>query len=237
MVRLPPVAEATIRREVVEGVEVWWTTVAVLRRWAAAWWAVLPADEVARARRYRRPSVGERFALGRGWLRAVLASYTGCAPASLRFVRGAHGKPALAPPADGPPFNLAHADALIVCAVASRGAVGVDVERVRPIAATRLAARYLSARERAALDALPPSERGVAFLRVWVRKEAYSKARGQGLALPLTAFDVTVTDAPPRLLADRRHPHDVGQWHLRDLTPPHSGYMAALAWTPSLRVR
>ncbi len=230
MVYHPSAAEVTICRESVEGVEVWWTTVAVLRPWATAWWATLSADEMARARRYRRPSVGERFALARGWLRAVLADYTGCAPASLHFVRGAHGKPALMHPADGPPFNLAHADALIVCAVASQGEVGVDVERVRPLAGMRLAARYFSARERAALERLSPAEQKRAFFRLWVRKEAYSKARGQGLALPLTAFDVTVTDAPPRLLADRCHPHDAGQWSLRDLMPPHNGYVAALAW-------
>jgi len=107
---------------------------------------------------------------------------------ALRFGRNAHGKPWLAASDAGSAlrFSIAHAPGALLCAVASGGELGCDVEaaaRGSGGSAERLAKRYYAPEERAALDALPPGEpRRRRFLELWTLKEAYVKALGRGIA-------------------------------------------------------
>lgn len=152
---------------------------------------LLAADELARADRFRTAGLRQRFTAARAALRRVLAGYLGLAPESVTFVYGGRGKPAL--PGGELAFNLSHSGPLAVCAVTRQASVGTDVEEIRVCErAGAIAARFFSAAETREIVARSGHERDLAFLRAWTRKEACLKASGEGLHLPLTAFDVPV---------------------------------------------
>jgi 4'-phosphopantetheinyl transferase len=110
------------------------------------------------------------------------------------FVYNDYGKPAL-PPDTGPRFNLSHTDGLAVCALSADLEIGVDVERAdRDLRCDDLADRWLASEERAWLASYPAERRSEAFLRLWTLKEAYVKALGLGLSLPLSAFAIAIAD-------------------------------------------
>jgi 4'-phosphopantetheinyl transferase len=193
---------------------------------------LLSTGERRRAARFRFPIDRVRFVAARAGLRAVLADHARVPAADLRFGYGSHGKPWLRTMPDLR-FNLSHARDLAVVAVARRCDVGIDLE---PLDGARdladVARRFFSPAENAALAALPAALRAAELARVWCRKEAYAKARGLGLALPLHTFDVAVGPVPrPRtslLIATRPHPADARAWELHDLAVA-SGFVAALA--------
>ena len=199
----------------------------------AALWATLSDDERARAERFRLERDRRRFAVCRGLLRALLAPLTGQAPAELRFRYGAQGKPALDAPGDGGllRFNVSHSDGVAIYAVTRGREVGVDLEHVRPVRdVEQIAERFFSTPECEALRAVPPPAKLCAFFTCWTRKEAYVKARGEGLGYPLDRFAVTVTPGGPAVLspaggADER---ETAPWSLTGLRQPE-GYVAALA--------
>jgi 4'-phosphopantetheinyl transferase len=189
----------------------------------------LAPDERARAERFVFPRDRRRFRVARAALRAILASYLDLAPSALAFDYGPRGKPRLVGAA-GLDFNLAHSHELALCAVTPGQPVGVDLEWLRPMAdLLPLARTAFSAGEVAALLALPEAERLAAFFRGWTRKEAYIKARGDGLALPLDGFDVSLAPGqPPALLASRLDPAEPARWSFHHLEPAE-GYLGALA--------
>jgi 4'-phosphopantetheinyl transferase len=191
----------------------------------------LSSDERERARRFVFPRDRDRFIAGRAFLRLLLAQYLGSDPGELVFRYGAHGKPGLAHDQGGLQFNLAHCGGLAVCALA-RGVdeLGVDVERVRPIAdAADVARSSFSPGEVAELEAVPEPERLGAFFNAWTRKEAFLKALGDGLARPLDSFDVTLKPGdPPRLVRTAGDPEEAERFSLHALEP-EVGYLAAVA--------
>ncbi len=193
---------------------------------------VLSADERERADRFAFPDLRRRFLVGRGVLRSILGRYTGLPAAAIRLRYGPRGKPALDEPehADSIRFNVSNSHELALVAVARGREVGVDLEWTeRPIAdAEPIAERFFSPVECAALRALPASLREAGFYTCWTRKEAFIKALGDGLALPLDAFDVSLApDAPAALLAGRGPAADIDRWELHALDPG-PGYRAAL---------
>jgi 4'-phosphopantetheinyl transferase len=108
--------------------------------------------------------------------------------------------------------------------------VGIDLERIRfDLAVVEIAERFFSRRELAMLRALPTELQREAFYRCWTRKEAYIKARGEGLSLPLDQFDVSLAPGEPAAILGTQHdPSEASRWSLRELTPA-PGYFAALA--------
>jgi 4'-phosphopantetheinyl transferase len=160
----------------------------------------------------------------------LLARYLGEDPAGLRFEYGEFDKPSLAGGSEIS-FNLAHSGAVVLFAFTRAGEVGIDVELAESRARDeRLAERFFSAAEVAVLHALPRSERPGAFLRCWTRKEAFLKARGDGLQLALDTFDVSLAPGQPvavmRTEWSRTEPTE---WSLSDLSDERRGYIAALA--------
>jgi 4'-phosphopantetheinyl transferase len=216
-------------------VHVWWGALD-----GAPWWeplAVLLGDEEReRAARLRLPADRLRTLAAWSLARALLAGCGAGRARALAFARGAQGKPRLAAGPPGLEFNLAHSGEAVLVAVASARAVGVDVEQERPGIAAE-AAGICSPAEATALAALAPARRSAGFFACWTRKEAYLKARGDGLAVEPGSFDVAVDpDAPPRLLATRHDPADAGRWALAALPaiPGHAASVAALGggWRP-----
>ena len=157
--------------------------------------AALSREESARATRYRFDVDRTRYIAARGWLRSLLARYTGCAPSEIHVTEGPHGKPRLDMGQSWLRFNLSHSNDLAIYAIAREREVGVDVERIRNDMPIDDIARQLSPRERADLAALPEVDRPRAAFDCWTRKEAYLKAVGAGLSVPLDEFDVPTSSA------------------------------------------
>lgn len=192
--------------------------------------ATLSELERTRASRFRFDADRDRFVASHAALRHILASCLDVAPSSLVFGEGTHGKPFLEAPAHGRAlrFSLSHSGEIALVAVSLRREVGVDVERVRPLDdLDGFVARYLSPLEREALARVAAGDRLRAFFETWTLKEAYLKACGDGLLRELDAFDVTVGDAQPRLLAVRNRPGDERRWEFRRLESG-TDYAAAL---------
>jgi len=201
--------------------------------------AGLSADERARAARFHFERDRARFLRGRAALRHLLAGYAGLEARALIFAPGAHGKPAL--PGTGLEFNLSHSGGCAVLAVTRGRRVGVDVERIQTERATpSLARRFFAPAEAAAVATAAPADRAITFFRCWTRKEAYVKARGEGLALPLDRFEVPLEpDATRALTFARDDPAEIGRWSLRELepAPDHLGALVVEGegWTLLLR--
>ena len=191
----------------------------------------LERDERARAERFVSERDRGRFVAGRAFLRMLLARHVGVPPGDLRFRYDAYGKPALAGADRGVRFNLAHSDALAVCAVGEGcGEIGVDIERVRPIAdAGSVSRAFLSPVELAQLAALPEPARLRAFYEAWTRKEAFLKALGCGLSRRLEDLEVSFGPGEPaRLLRSRSDPGEVERFSLHAFDP-EAGYVGAVA--------
>jgi 4'-phosphopantetheinyl transferase len=160
--------------------------------------ALMSDDERSREQRLRVEPARRLHVLARGMQREVLSSYLpGTSARELRFVTGATGRPALAPPFDGSglDFNLAHTPGLVVLAVALGAAVGIDVENQDKKVPLEVARRYFSQVEADALDALPAQAQPRRFLRLWTLKEAYLKATGAGIARGLGSMTFRIDDA------------------------------------------
>jgi len=192
----------------------------------------LSGDELARAGRYYFERDRNRFIVGRGVLRTILARYLATDPSRLEFSYGSYGKPSLTDMRGSAPldFNLAHSQDLALCAVTSHRRIGIDVEMIRPIAdAENIAARFFSARECAVFLALAEPERLSAFFRCWTRKEAFLKATGAGLSMGLDQFDVSLAAGEPaKLLNVAGRPEEAARWSLLDV-PVGSEHAAAVA--------
>jgi 4'-phosphopantetheinyl transferase len=189
----------------------------------------LSPDERQRAGRFRFASDRCRFVAARGVLRQILARYLDCHPSEAKFSYGPFGKPALAPGcrSNGLQFSLAHSGTLAVYAIAKGPEVGIDVEEIRPLfVQERIAEQFFAQQEVGELRALPLQLQPEAFFNCWTRKEAYVKARGNGLQIALDSFVVSLAPGKP---AEFRAGADPG-WSLHAFTPA-PGYIAALATT------
>jgi 4'-phosphopantetheinyl transferase len=131
------------------------------------------------------------YLVTRALVRAVLASYVGVAPSALAFVRNEYGRPTLTPPGRVR-FNLTNTVELVACGVAHDCEVGIDAEplsRADNILALR--ETVFTKDERDALDVLPVAERRRRAVAMWTLKEAYIKARGMGMSLPVERLHLT----------------------------------------------
>jgi 4'-phosphopantetheinyl transferase len=204
----------------VDCVHVWQTT--MVEDSSGLEWlsSLLSPEETQRAGRFRFDRDRNTFISGRGWLRALTGSYTHTAPSDIAFRYSPRGKPELADDiASGLRFNLSHSGGQILLAFAMGRRLGVDIERIRKdLSVTEIAERFFSPAERAVLRDLPASRQHQAFFRCWTRKEAYIKATGDGLSLPLDQFDVSFApDEPARILRTRPDPAEGERWSLHDL--------------------
>jgi 4'-phosphopantetheinyl transferase len=160
--------------------------------------ALAPAEQ-QRASRFVFEADGRRYRAAYGLLRSILGHYLDASPASLRFEHGPAGKPHLAGPhaASGLHFNLSHSGSHGLIGVAGH-AIGVDIERLRPMADMGAVAQSnFAASEWRALFALPASLQLDGFFACWTRKEAVIKALGGGLSIPLAGFEVSVDPRDP----------------------------------------
>ena len=148
------------------------------------------------------------------------------------FVYGPQGKPDVAASQNSSRlrFNLSHSGELALVAVSRNVELGVDVEQIKPdFAGLEIARRFFSPQECAKLECVLPNARADAFFDCWTRKEAYIKARGGGLSIPLDSFEVAFAPGEEPALLQVRNSHDApSHWRFHALHPD-PGYKAALA--------
>lgn len=193
---------------------------------------LLPAEEQAEVERFRCRQSRQLTLIGRALARHALSHQEGGDPAAWRFSRGPFGKPFTTGEHQGTvAFNVAHTEGLVVCAVGPVDAIGVDVEHVdRRNALDAIAQRFFAPSEATALAAMPQPQRKWEFFRFWTLKEAFIKAHGTGLALPLDRFAFELTCAgPPRICFDPCLQGDPARWHFVGLRlgPQHLSAVAA----------
>ena len=198
------------------------------------WTHLLSPGEVQRLQRFRFADHARRYEIGHGALRVILAGYMNEEPAAIQFTHGPRGKPFVA--GSGPFFNLSHSGKLALIGVAPVE-VGLDVEKVRHLESlVEIARRHFSPSEFDALSAMEGEQRQLAFYRCWTRKEAYIKALGEGLSMPLDVFDVSLCEQP-RLLACRDGREGADKWSMVDVSPGPEFVGAAVLRTQNTSVR
>ncbi len=192
---------------------------------------LLSADEHARARQFKFPQHQQAFITARGILRLILSRYLNTPPQSLIFEQGPHGKPALTfPSAPSISFNVSHSHHLALYAVTLENDVGIDIEYHRStLNLPGLIQRICSTQEKSILASLSPVEQKKGFFTCWTQKEAYVKAIGKGITIPLETITVSLPRSNSIELGELGNKNqEVSMWSLSEIAVD-SDYSAALA--------
>jgi|SRR5271157_22854 len=199
-------------------VHVWRVPLSVSSHIIARLSSYLDAEETLRANRFLLAQHREHFLVSRAALRVLLGRYLNFSPELVTIAKGPQGKPFLPQSANETAlrFNLSHSHGLALFAFACDRELGIDLEKLRPdFASAEIAARYFSSNEQREWNRLPESLRTEGFFNAWTRKEAYVKAKGEGLLIPLDSFDVTLTPGAGAHLRSA----DSKDWSLMPFSP------------------
>ncbi len=190
--------------------------------------ALLTPQEQERCQRYKFEQHRRESLATRALVRLALSHNRSVPPHAWRFKENEHGKPSLDPDC-GLQFNLSNSVGLVVCLVAEGVEVGVDVEsHARSGNIMSVAERVFSTAEKAQLDALEGAKKLDRALSLWTLKEAYIKARGMGLALPLEKISFLFdADDGVRLEIDFAVDENPARW--RFCRFDHAGHRIAVA--------
>jgi len=151
---------------------------------------LITSEERERCNRFLREQDRRSHLLARWLVRRTLSEFHSVPMESLEFVANRFGKPFVSLPrtARGSGFNLSHTEGVVACATCASRHVGIDVERVRAKGSPMEVARHAFAkREVTYLESLEATVQREEFYKLWTLKEAYIKARGRGLSIPLSS--------------------------------------------------
>lgn len=209
---------------------------------------ILSPDERERWQRFAFPEGRHQYLVSHGFLREVLSRYLDVSPADWSFCPDRYGRPDLILQRSRRPlcFNLTHTRGLSACVVAWDREIGVDAEEIerngREVSAD-LIRRCLSPSEFECLASIDPTRQRSAFFDYWTLKEAYLKARGVGLSLPLEAITFHWPGSPPHagpaaVRFSEAIPDDGQKWQFERLEPSerHRIAVAMRRSTADLRV-
>ena len=188
----------------------------------AAYEALLAPEERARKARFYFDKHRHEYLLTRALCRGVLSRYAAVAPEAWVFRANSYGRPEIASPEGSSlRFNLTNTDGLIACLVALDREIGVDVEDTERRGETvAIADRFFSPLEVSALHEEPAAAQRARFFDYWTLKEAYIKARGMGLSIPLDQFSYLIEPGQPiRIAFDPRLVDDPATWQFAQLRP------------------
>jgi 4'-phosphopantetheinyl transferase len=181
-----------------------------------------------RAARFRFPEDRARFTLGRGLLRKCLGEYLQQTPETIELAYTDRERPVLAQD-DGIQFSISHTHDLVAVAVTADARIGLDLEYVQTYPdLAEMARQILSEKDLRTFAALPRNEALIAFFRVWTRKEAYLKARGEGIAEALQDISVSLGPEETSSITDKRDGAAAQRWRLLSLPVPEK-YMGSIA--------
>lgn len=189
---------------------------------------ILSEDEKKRADRLRSEKDKRRFIVSRGLLRENLGSYLGAEPSEITFDYNKYGKPDIKPKYNprNIKFNVSHSANLAIYAISQNREIGVDLEYIREVrTADKIIKRFFTKQETDFYHSQPEGKKNLAFFTLWTRKEAYSKARGMGIGLPLKEFDLNLIPNPRNISSDNK---PKSKWSLIDIEI-NEDYLAALA--------
>ena len=193
--------------------------------------AMLCADELERAARFKFDNKRREYIVTRGLLREALAVLLKTPAQEIQLTYTAENKPVLETRGQQQQlvFNATHSHGQALVAASLNRQLGIDIEKIRDdVEYEKLAQRYFSENEQQALQAYA-GDKQAAFFATWTRKEAFVKAVGKGIAFGLSEFDVTVDpQLEPQMLATRWQADDVHNWFMASL-PVAENYQACVA--------
>jgi 4'-phosphopantetheinyl transferase len=197
-------------------------------------WDLLNEEERQRAKLFKFAHLRDRFVQTHAALRIMASCRLGLEPRSLVVLAGPFGKPKIDRAADLE-FNLSHSEGIAAFAFARGCQVGVDVERIREIRDfDAIVRQQFSAAERREFEEIEARFREQAFFNAWTRKEAYIKARGAGLSIPLDSFSVSLKPGATALTAAPAEDSQA-EWHMQDLQL-EPGYAGAVVYSGERRI-
>ena len=194
--------------------------------------SLLDADETRRYRSFRFDRDRQCFLAAHVLLRTTLSRYAPLEPSQWTFKKNAYGRPQISAPSYALPlqFNLSHTDGLVACAVTRDADVGIDVEALsRPTPGLDVAERFFSPEEYRMLRQAPASQQHELFFAIWTLKEAYIKARGMGLSLPLDQFAFDLHHLEIRGVHFRENLNDSPERWQFDVQRAEPGHILAFA--------
>jgi 4'-phosphopantetheinyl transferase len=207
-----------------EEVHVFCWQLADVKKEHSEFYGFLSSDEMARAQRFKFDIHRQRFTINHMFLRVILSRYLDRKPEDLQFIYNTYGKPFLENSSIF--FNLSHSEDCGVLAVSREKMLGIDIEYVKSREDfSELAKRFFAPQEVEQLEVSPAAEKLLAFYRLWTLKEAFIKALGQGLSLPLESFAIDFK--APKLLFTAKEA-DLSPWSFSQL-PEIQGYVGAMA--------
>lgn len=190
--------------------------------------SLLPEDELERMSRFRAGTPRRLHLIARGLERVALSKLRpDIMPRDWCFERSESGRPSVADNQRGDlDFNLAHTKGLVALAASHGVRLGIDVERIEHRRSLEIARRYFSAREIAALEALPEDRRARRFVELWTLKEAWLKATGTGISGGLGTMTFEWRDG--EIHFERAADPDAARWRFRQWS--RGEHLLALAW-------
>jgi len=207
-------------------VDVWRLSLDPLDSMVSELRARLSAEENDRAEKFKFQKDRKRYILTHGLLRVILSVYADVSPEELKFTQNRYGKPELVHPSGlNLTFNLSHSHERALIGIARGRQIGVDIEYVKnDFEWKEVVERFFSSREIQMINALPKNLQQKAFFTCWTRKEAYVKATGMGLSLPLKEFDVSPVPGAATLLLSHK---EASQWSMKEVDVAES-YVATV---------
>lgn len=181
---------------------------------------LLNTEEAVQQKRFHFEKHRHQYLITRAMIRTLLSRYVDIPPEQLRFIKNEYGRPELVKEQQKLPihFNLSHTDGLIVCGIVLDREIGVDVEDItRGGDLVQIADRFFSPSEVKDLHTVPADRQEDRFFDYWTMKEAYIKARGMGLSIPLEQFSYHINDNDPYigLTVDPRQNDPGDRWQIR----------------------
>jgi 4'-phosphopantetheinyl transferase len=176
--------------------------------------SILSDSERDRAARFRFPRDARSYVRARALLRETLSRWCDVPARAWRFEADSYGRPVIASPRSGLRFSVSHTARLVAVAVTTGRDIGIDAEQIPASIPYEILGMVFTAGERRLLESVDEQDRTTRFAELWTLKEAYAKARGLGLSLPLDRYGFALD--PPRLVSG---PDDDARWQLESMKP------------------